>query len=135
MGFRTNYVNVDGSININGVIYQFNIPFEGSTANDNKIFQNLTINVSTFTWNITDGYNAKLTLTTNASLNITNISNGDTGTLLAIQDNIGNRLLELPDNSYKNDNWELSTASDAIDILSFLYDGSDYYWNKGGPYV
>ena len=124
----TSYVNsstyYDGSIN--------NIR---SLLSSSKVFQILTINVSTAIWDISTGYNASIILTTNVSLNIINASSGDSGTLIVKQDPSGNRLLELPVSSYKNSAWTLSTDASAKDIVSFLYDGYNYYWNKGGPYA
>jgi len=99
-----------------------------------KTFQTLTISAST-TWNMNTSYNAKLTLTQDTSLVITNVVNGDSGTLIITQDNIGSRKLGLPTGSYKNNAWILSDASSSKDIISFLYDGVNYYWNKGGPYA
>jgi len=98
-------------------------------------FQNLIINASTVSWTIANGYNAKVTLTSDASLIITDASNGYSGTLIVIQDPSGSRLLDLPLGSYKNNDWILSTDASARDIISFLYDGINYYWKKDGSYA
>jgi hypothetical protein len=100
-----------------------------------KTFQTLVITNSSVNWNMSNGYNAKVTLTRNASLNLSNINNGDTGTLIVMQDTSGNWKITLPITSLKNGAWTLSSSSNARDIISFLYDGSNFYWNKSGSYV
>ena len=100
-----------------------------------RLFQILNIDVNTAEWDIFISYNAKIILTTDASLNIAGIGNGDSGTLVVQQDSVGSRTLTLPPTSLLNNAWTLSTDPYAIDIIAFLYDGSFYYWNKGGSYA
>lgn len=98
-----------------------------------KSFQTLSY-ASTINWNINNGYNAKVTLTGNASLNILNIQNGDCGNIIVIQDSIGGRQLSLPSNSKKIDGWSFRTDPNSINILSFIFDGIYYYWTIGNKY-
>lgn len=87
---------------------------------------------ATITWNMANGYNAVVTLGGNRTLAFSNLEAGDIGTLVVKQDATGNRTLTLPSGSKKaNGGFFLSTTANAIDILSFYYDGTNYYWNIG----
>ncbi len=96
------------------------------------------------TWNVSgNSTNYKLTLTANTTLNLTNVRNGEYGTIILIQDSGGNRTLTLgtlngSPTTHKVVNGgslTLTSTANAIDILSFVYDGSVFYWNKGLNYV
>lgn len=84
-------------------------------------------------WNITKGYNAKVTLKGNRTLRIDQLIPGDYGTLEVIQDGTGNRTLTLPTGSKVGSGGAgavtLTTTASAIDILSFYYNGTTLYWN------
>jgi len=100
-----------------------------------KTFQSLT-DGATITWNIEDGYNATVTLGGNRTLSITNAVSGDSGTLIVKQDAVGSRTLTLPSGSKEMaGSITLSTAANSIDIIAWLYDGTNYYWNFGGAYA
>ncbi len=132
----SSYINTseyyDGSINnIRAALEDY---VDISTLFRSKTVITLSITDVSTTWNIDSGYNAKVTLTKDISLNVINLLSGDSGTLIVKQDGTGNRDIKLPIGSVRNGSWSFSTAANAIDIVSFLYDGS-YYWNKGGPYT
>lgn len=107
------------------------------------IAQNTTVQPltdgATITWNIANGSNAFVTLGGNRTLAITNTVTGY-GTLKVTQDATGNRTLTLPANSKVIAFWgsgttiNLSTSPNAIDILNFYYDGTNYYWTLGKNY-
>jgi len=100
-----------------------------------KTFQTLT-DGDTVTWNIENGYNAKVTLAGDRTLSITNAVSGDSGTLVVIQDAVGGHTLTLPAGSKEiGGAITLSVAANATDIISFLYDGTAYYWNIGNAYA
>jgi len=84
-------------------------------------------------WDIDHSINAQITLTTNTSLNIINIVDGDKGTLQVIQGGTGSYGLTLPANSIVENGGSgvvvLSTAVGSKDLLSFYYDGTNYFWN------
>jgi hypothetical protein len=92
---------------------------------------------ATVTWNFANYplRNAKLTLGGNRTLAITNISNGASGVLIVIQDGTGGRTLALPAGSKVIDGGAgvvtLSSAGNKIDVLSFIYDGTTFYWTYG----
>lgn len=99
-----------------------------------KTFQTLT-DGATISWAVADGYNAVVTLGGNRTLSITDAVSGDSGTLVVKQDAEGSRTLTLPSGSLEiNGSITLSTSANSIDILGWLYDGSNYYWNFGGSY-
>jgi len=86
-------------------------------------------------WNILNGYNAKLFITQNCTLIMSNVVSGDQGNIIIFQDSGGNNELTLPTPSYVEDGMVLLTGASDIQILAFLYDGTGYYWNYGGPYI
>lgn len=102
-----------------------------------RAFQTLT-DGATVTYNITNGYNAKVTLGGNRTLSITNAAAGDYGTLIVIQDGSGSKTLTLPAGSKVISGGAgaitLTTTANAIDVLSWFYDGTNYYWTYGKNY-
>jgi len=105
-------------------------PAEGA-----KTFITLSNATAGINWDITTSYNASVFLNQNATLYITNVTGGDQGNLAVIQDATGGHELSLTGTSYTIGTLSLSTGASDRNILSFLYDGTGYYWNKGGPYT
>ena len=94
---------------------------------------------ATVTWNMATSRNAQVTLGGNRTLSVTNATDGDYGTLLVIQDGTGSRTLTLPAGSRvigsgATTTIQLSTAASARDVLTFWFDGTNYYWNIGRGY-
>jgi len=98
------------------------------------------------TWNVSgNSTNYKLTLTANTTLNLSNVRNGDYGTIILTQDSGGNRTVTLGtvnggSATHKVVNGgaglvSLTATANAIDILSFTFDGTNIYWNKGLNYT
>lgn len=92
---------------------------------------------ATITWN-TQGkptVNAIVTLGGNRTLSISNAASGTSGILIVKQDGSGNRTLTLPAGSIVVDGGggviALSPGVNAIDVLSFIYDGTNYLWSYG----
>lgn len=90
---------------------------------------------ATITWDVNDAYVAEVTLGGNRALSISNAIAGSNGTLIINQDATGNRTLSLPSGS-KVVNGEggsvtLSSTANATDILSFIYNGTNYFWTYG----
>jgi hypothetical protein len=79
--------------------------------------------------------NAKVTLAESRTLSITGLSEGATGVLVVKQDNTGGHALTLPDGSITvgggGSSPSLSSAANAVDILSFVYDGEHLIWAIG----
>jgi hypothetical protein len=96
-----------------------------------KQFQ-ILVDGAVIEWDITEGYNAVVTLGGNRTLTLTGAEDGDCGTIVVKQDDVGGRTLSRT--GIDNGLITLSTAANAIDILAFLYDGTDYYWNFGKGY-
>lgn len=94
-----------------------------------KTFITLT-DAATISWDYSTGYNAKVTLSgTNRSLSITGATNGDYGTLFITQDSVtASTILFGANDKFASATYSFSgTAS--TDIFTFVYDGTDYYWN------
>lgn len=82
--------------------------------------------------------NATVTLEGNRTLAISGAVNGMTGVLIVNQDNVGSRTLALPASSKVIGGGAgvitLTTTTNAIDILTWVYNGTNYFWNKGLNY-
>ena len=95
------------------------------------------VDATTVNWDLDDGKTAVVTLGGNRTLAITNQANGMFGLLKVIQSGGSNTLL-LPANSKVVDGGggviALSSGAGDIDILTFVYDGTDFLWNIGRDY-
>ncbi len=104
-------------------------------------FQTL-IYAGNIVWGYDMGSNANTTLSGNSMLSITGISDGNSGTLIVKQDNVGGRALALGGiGTHKiihggGGSLLLSSAPNAEDIISFLYMSATttFYWNIGYNY-
>lgn len=88
--------------------------------------QTLTISAGASTWNINSGYNAKITLTANTTVTITNAADGQYGTIVVYQDGTGGRTLSLPNNSIT-----VSSVAGDSTTLTFYYRNFIYEWVGG----
>ncbi|KHJ36584.1 hypothetical protein PBAC_32460 [Pedobacter glucosidilyticus] len=96
---------------------------------------------STITWDPAKGLNASVTLTGNSTLAFSSAPvSGTYGTLVVTQPAGGGATLTLPSGTHRvlgstsTTTVGLSTAGNAVDIVSFYYNGSTYYWNVGQGY-
>ncbi len=96
---------------------------------------------STISWDPINGLNASVTLAGNRTLSFsTPPTSGAYGTLVVKQDATGGRTLTLPSvtnkilGSTSTTSIGLSTAANAIDIINFYFDGTNYFWNVGQGY-
>lgn len=108
-------------------------------TNKNNVYsayQTLT-DGATITWDMTSGYNATVTLGGNRILSITNAANGMSGCVIVKQDGTGGRTLTLPSGSklLGATTLTLTSAANSIDILTFTYDGTNYFWSQGANYL
>lgn len=104
---------------------------------------------STINWNISGSSNHyKVTLTaTTTTLNVSNVREGEYGTIILIQNSVGSRTLTLGTingtsgsgrhkvSSGGSGTVYLTSNPNAIDILSFVYDGNILYWTVGNDYT
>jgi hypothetical protein len=120
-------------VNTNGA---FNAPVYSSTP------MALTAG-ATISWTPMNGLNASVTLNANSTLSFAATPPvGSSGTLIVTQPATGGPFtLTLPTVAGKTNKVlgsssgiTLSTANNAKDIVSFYYDGSDFYWNVGNGY-
>jgi len=89
--------------------------------------------------------NYEVTLNGAGTLNLTNVRNGDYGTIIVEQDGIGSRTLTFGTvnggaGTHKVVNGgggspTLTSTPNAIDLLSFTYNGTTMYWSVGNDYT
>ena len=103
-------------------------------------------NVNSITWDVSGtSTNYEATLTGNTTLDLTNVRNGDYGTLIVNQDGVGSHTLSFgtvngAGGTHRVVNGgggspTLTSNPNAIDILSFTYNGSVMYWTVGNDYT
>jgi hypothetical protein len=119
--------------------------YSGSTELS-TLFNSLTISTfqtllygSTTYWGYNIGSNASVVLSGNTILEISGMTDGAYGTLLAKQDGSGGRTLTFGTGTHKVINGGggsviLTSNANAEDILSFVYTSSVFYWNIGNNY-
>ncbi|MFA6149825.1 MAG: hypothetical protein WC716_00805 [Chitinophagaceae bacterium] len=107
-----------------------------SAPNFATLYQTLTS--GTVAWNQQLGSTATVTLTSNSTLSITNATTGMYGLLKVVQDGTGGRTLTLPAGSKVINGGGgvalLTTTGNAVDILTYFYDGTNYWWTIGNNY-
>lgn len=93
---------------------------------------------ATITWDL-GSYptgHAVVTLAGNRTLAISNPVAGGSGTLIVKQDATGTRTLTLPAGSkVVGGSLTLSTAANAVDVIAFVYDGTNYWWTYGKAFA
>ncbi len=93
---------------------------------------------ATTVWNLSSSTNAQVTISGNTILTINNVQNGIYGTIKIIQGTSGNTIT-LPANSKVTNGGSgqiiLSSPVGSVDILSFVHDGTNYWWNAGYNYI
>ncbi len=101
----------------------------------------LTPSSGTITWNPASGLNASVVLAGNSTLAFSSApASGTYGTLVVTQPAGGGATLTLPSGTHRvlgsasTTTVGLSTAGNAVDIVSFYFNGSTYYWNVGQGY-
>jgi hypothetical protein len=102
---------------------------------------------STISWDVSGqstNYEATLTAAT-TTLNLTGVTNGHYGTIILTQDSVGGRTLSLgtingASGTHRVANGGGGTVAltinpNAVDILTFTYNGSIMYWTVGNDYT
>jgi hypothetical protein len=101
---------------------------------------------STINWNVSgQSTNYESTLTATTTLNLTDVRNGDYGTIILTQDSVGGRTISLgtingASGTHRVANGGggsivLTSNANAIDILTFTYNGSTMFWTVGNDYT
>jgi hypothetical protein len=96
---------------------------------------------STLTWDVSGtSTNYEITLTGNTTLTMSNVRNGDYGTLIIHQDGVGSRTLTFGAGTNKVVNGgggapALTATAGSTDLLSFTYNGTIFYWTVGNYYT
>lgn len=87
---------------------------------------------ATISWDPTSNYNATVTLAGSRTLQMLTVKEGMYGTIKIVQGGAGSYTLTLPAGSKVANAGAgaitLSTAVGAIDIASFYFDGTNYFW-------
>jgi len=95
---------------------------------DPKAFQTLSAGVSD-TWAYRDGNNAVWAVGAGSvTLTITGASSGDSGTLVLV---VSTGEVTWPSGSLWPDATAPTLSGNGTTVVSFIYDGSDYYWSYG----
>jgi hypothetical protein len=115
----------------------------GSSINP---FNDIGSTTSPIVWNVSGvstNYEATLTAIT-TTLNLTNVRNGDYGTIILKQDGVGSRVISLGTvnggagtHRVANNNLGfllLTSNANAIDIATFTYNGSVMYWTVANDF-
>jgi len=118
-------------------------PSSGTTGGDGLTIDpyNDVGSATTITWDVSGtSTNYEATLTGNTTLNMSNVRNGDYGTLIVHQDGVGSRTLTFGAGTNKVVNGSagiptLTATAGATDILSFTYNGTIFYWTIGPDYT
>jgi hypothetical protein len=133
-----NVANAPSSVKLNSEKDLFEFNKHIATVEVTKAYQTLTYNASV-TMNTNIGANAKITLTGNCALTLSNLTNGDEGNIIVIQDGTGSREITIsPQPKVRGGDGSgtitLTTTANAIDILSYTYDGTSLMVTYGLDY-
>jgi len=131
------------SVNNLGIDINGNV-VTGSTGVSITPYNNVG-SATTISWNVSGiSTNYEVTLTGSSTLNLTNVRNGDYGTIIVKQDTAGSRTLSFGTvngaaATHKVVNGgagvpTLTSNANAIDILSFTYNGTFMFWTVGNDY-
>jgi hypothetical protein len=101
---------------------------------------------TTVNWDVSgQSTNYDITLTGTTTLNLSNVRNGEYGTIIVRQDGVGGRTLTLGTvngsaGTHRVANGGggtiiLTSNANAIDILTFTYNGSIMFWTVGNDYT
>ncbi len=107
---------------------------------------NVTDSATTITWDVSGvSTNYESTLTGNTTLDLTNVRNGDYGTIILTQDGVGSHTLTFGTvNGAGGDHKVISGGAGTItltstagstDILTFTYNGDTVWWSGGYNYT
>jgi hypothetical protein len=161
-------VLVDGALSattVSATTYQ-NLPVSGLTEGSNISLTNNSGNYTvavtgitnpinsyfsagsgtTVNWDVSgQSTNYDITLTATTTLNLSNVRNGEYGTIIVRQDGVGGRTITLgtingPGGDHRVANGGggsiiLTSNASAIDILTFTYNGSIMFWTVGNDYT
>jgi hypothetical protein len=110
-----------------------------SAPNFSSTYQDFGSTGGAISWNMQSGSTAGIRLTSNGTITISNVTAGMYGLIRVTQDGTGGRTLTLPSgsrviNSGGSATVVLTQTANAVDILTFFYDGTNYWWTIGNNY-
>jgi hypothetical protein len=99
----------------------------------------ILVEAATTIWDMNNGNNVEVTLTADRTLQINNVQIGDYGTLVIKQGNSNGNNLTMPLNSIFTGGSNVQgdkvfCTINGIDVASFYYDGTNYFWTIGYDY-
>ncbi len=98
---------------------------------DPQAFQTLAAGVNA-TWVINDGYNASWNVGSGSLTLAITCLDGDSGTLI-VTATTGE--ITWPAGSLWTDGGTEPTLTNGVDVFSFIYDGTNYYWSYGQDFA
>ena len=120
----------------NSGITKFYVDLSGNTISSNtrKISLIFLTSGGTTIWDMNSSCSAKVILNGATTLDVSGTTSGDNGTLIVIQNGVGT--FTFPTNSKYAGGTPLTLSGGGqLDILSFYFDGTNYYWNIGKNYA
>lgn len=109
-----------------------------SAPSFSSTYQNFGSAGGAINWNLQSGSTAGIRLTSNGTLSITNVTAGMYGLIRVTQDGTGGRTLTLPAGSRVINGGSgavsLTQTANSVDVLTFFYDGTNYWWTIGNNY-
>ena len=143
---RHNLNLIEGpNISLNVLDNQSNDSVDVTISAEADQYSATTVNSGVITWDTAVSTQFEVTLTENATLNLEGLISGQYGTMIVTQDNTGGRTLTLGTvnggaGSHKVVNGGggelvLTVNPNAIDIISFTYNGTNLYWTVGNDYT
>jgi hypothetical protein len=143
VGYTLEYVDSYGFVSLNTLAQIVSSGLVGSQGAQGPTGYNQTQQILTFaptiTWNVSNGQNAQLTMSGNATLSMINEVAGSYYTVIVSQDATGSHILTPPSGSKgiggasfsTGGTFSLSTSGTASDILSAYFDGTTNWWTYG----
>ena len=143
---RHNLNLIEGpNISLNVLDNQSNDSVDVTISAEADQYSATTVNSGVINWDTAVSTQFEVTLTENATLNLEGLISGQYGTMIVTQDNTGGRTLTLGTvnggvGSHKVVNGGggelvLTVNANAIDIISFTYNGTNLYWTVGNDYT
>jgi hypothetical protein len=132
-------LNDDSTVNANFTVTGVTKLYTSETVRK-KTTHDIGTSGGTVNWDIDNSSNAKITLTSNLTLDISNVEDGDYGTLKITQGGAGGFTITLGTGTHQVVNTgagsiTLTGNAGAVDVITFFYDGVEFLWNVGNSYT
>lgn len=136
VGVGTNAPTFTNTANSGATIPTFGVDGTVNATNFTSPIQ--TLSSGSIAWDLSKGSNAKVTLSANSTLTLTNMKSGMYGLIIVTQDATGSRTLTISGTNKVicagGGTVTLTGTANSTDILSFFYDGTNFWWTVGLNY-